>query len=405
MQVEVKVNEGAATLSAAIRQIRLPMIGWIVLTTVGTLMLQWLYAFELVNTLLFGGLIVLHTSLVWYFEELTQKRPLLYFIVQALIIHGSAFLVPKGCPVLLIGLNPVLFGQTIVRSLHMKRVIISGLIYYSLYGITLSYVFGNHLLELLFPMFILMTVVVGAITTLFLRLAHAHVKTQHFLAELQTAHQRVEELTIANERQRMARDLHDTLAQGLAGLVMQLDAAQAHLSMNRYTRVQEIVESSMERARKTLSEARLVIDDLRTISVKNYDFVQAVEEEVERYKQDTGVKVHLDINEKLSLSKLVTEHCFQIVKESLANTCKHAEAEHIWIWMDRVGPIIRMEIFDDGKGFATDEIGKKPGHYGLVGMQERVRIIGGILQISSGGDGTVIRLDIPLGKETDSDNK
>jgi len=90
------------------------------------------------------------------------------------------------------------------------------------------------------------------------------------LAELESANRqlteyaaRVEDLTIAAERQRMARELHDTLSQGLAGLILQLEAADAHLAADRPERARGILEQSMEKARGTLKEARQVIDDLR----------------------------------------------------------------------------------------------------------------------------------------------
>jgi NarL family two-component system sensor histidine kinase YdfH len=402
MHEQLTINRGAATLSEAKQQIRWPLVFWILLTAAGTVVMQWIYVFEPIPMVFFGGLILLHTSLLWHFEALTKQRSWLYFAVQSLIIHGAAFLVPIGCPVLLIGLNPVLFAQTMVLSSSMRRMVTGGLMYYSLYGITLSYIYGNNHLELLFPMYILMTVVIGFLTNLFLRLVRVQHRTQTFLMELKAAHEKVEELTVANERQRMARDLHDTLAQGLAGLIMKLDAVNAHLSMKRYNRAQDIVGLSMEQAKRTLAEARQVIDDLRAVSNGNYDFGQAVREEIKRYEQTTFIRVHLDLNEKIRLSKLLTEHCFQIVKECLSNVAKHAEADHVWVWMDEMDSNVRLEVFDDGKGFDPGEIGKQAGHYGLIGIEERVRIIGGTLKISSGGDGTVVRIDIPLEKgETD----
>src|SRR5690606_37880015 len=90
------------------------------------------------------------------------------------------------------------------------------------------------------------------------------------LAELETAHRQlaayaaqVESLTLSNERQRMARELHDTLSQGVAALVLQLEAANAHLQNGRHDRAAGIIDLSLRRARNTLAESRAAIDDLR----------------------------------------------------------------------------------------------------------------------------------------------
>ena len=102
------------------------------------------------------------------------------------------------------------------------------------------------------------------------RQADARVKAQELLAELEAANRRltesadqIEDLTLANERQRMARELHDTLAQGLAGLILQLEAADSHLASGHPDRAQAIVQQAMTRARETLAESRRAIDGLR----------------------------------------------------------------------------------------------------------------------------------------------
>lgn len=95
-----------------------------------------------------------------------------------------------------------------------------------------------------------------AFAIMFFRQVHERQRIQSFLQDLQEAHKKVEELTLANERQRMARDLHDTLAQGVAGLIMRLEAADAHLSRGNTERTGEIIKQSMQQARRTLADAR-----------------------------------------------------------------------------------------------------------------------------------------------------
>ena len=105
-------------------------------------------------------------------------------------------------------------------------------------------------------------------------------------AKLAAYNAKIESLTLQNERQRMARELHDTLAQGVAGLVLQLEAVKAHLTSNRTERAVAIVEKSITRARSTLAESRAAIDNLRAVPANVTDVVR---EKLEIFKQSTGV--------------------------------------------------------------------------------------------------------------------
>ncbi|UPK47383.1 hypothetical protein KET34_18125 [Paenibacillus pabuli] len=96
--------------------------------------------------------------------------------------------------------------------------------------------------------------VVISYVSLFYRQVNARVRTQNFLRELELAHQKVEELTLTGERQRMARDLHDTLAQGLAGIIMQLEAASIHQEKGNQLKVQEIIRNARVQARQSLAD-------------------------------------------------------------------------------------------------------------------------------------------------------
>lgn len=342
-------NQGPAKLSSVVRLSRVPVAGWVVLSCSGTIILQSLHGVQLVPALFFSGLMLLHASLLWHSEQLTAKQPWLYFLIQACLINGAAFLMPDGAPVNLVGLNPVMIGLCLIVYQRKRPVLLFFAVYYFSFCYSAAYVGGGHLVALLFPLFLLMTIVVTVVTRLIMRQFREQLRIQTFLAELEIAHLRVEELTIANERQRMARDLHDTLAQGLAGLIMQLEAVDAHLGANNAKRAREIVHQSMQRARRTLAEARQVIDDLRAISAPNADFDQAVTEEAKRFCDETGIRVHLELNAGASLSKLLTEHFLHIVRECLANIARHAGADEAWIQMSRNDAAIRMRFAITGK--------------------------------------------------------
>jgi NarL family two-component system sensor histidine kinase YdfH len=217
------------------------------------------------------------------------------------------------------------------------------------------------------------------------RQVYAKRELEASLRELEMVHEEVEQLTIANERQRMARDLHDTLAQGLAGLIMQLEAINAHLNSGNIKRGQEVVHQAMGRVREALADARSAIDDLRSHGSEKRNLTESICE--------------LQIPSILSLPTLLTEHCHHIVSESLINIARHARAECVSVKVEKgADNILYLEIRDDGIGFMQEEINNKTGHYGLLGMRERVRILKGELIIQSQPQkGTVIKIEIPIG--------
>lgn len=206
-------------------------------------------------------------------------------------------------------------------------------------------------------------------------------------AKLAAYNAKIESLTLQNERQRMARELHDTLAQGVAGLVLQLEAIKAHLGANRTERASAIVERSITRARSTLAESRAAIDNLRAVPVNIAD---AVREQVEHFKQSTGVVCDLDISvTENQLDPEVIDHAMNILSESLTNISRHAQATQVKVKFFIQNQTLELEVRDNGKGFDVKQEAK--GHYGLVGMHERARLTGGQLAIESDANGTCVQ--------------
>lgn len=206
-------------------------------------------------------------------------------------------------------------------------------------------------------------------------------------AKLAASTARIESLTLQNERQRMARELHDTLAQGVAGLVLQLEAVKAHLDAQRTTRAANIVEQALARARNTLAESRAAIDDLRAAPA-NLD--ESVRDRTDRFTQATGVpcQVEISIHDNL-LPDEITNHAFHILGEALTNVARHAQATQVSVkWLVQ-NHALELEVRDNGKGF--DMAQNTSGHYGLIGMHERARLSGGELTVESNANGTCVR--------------
>ncbi|MFZ5881368.1 MAG: sensor histidine kinase [Chloroflexota bacterium] len=206
-------------------------------------------------------------------------------------------------------------------------------------------------------------------------------------AKLAAYNARIESLTLQTERQRMARELHDTLAQGVAGLVLQLEAVKAHLAANRTDRAAAIVEQSIARARSTLAESRAAIDDLRAVSANVTD---AVREKVETFKQSTGLACGLELLVTDNhLPPAVIDHAMNILGESLTNISRHAQASNVRVSFVIQNKTLELEVRDNGKGFDVKQETK--GHYGLVGMRERARLAGGMLSVESDANGTCVQ--------------
>jgi NarL family two-component system sensor histidine kinase YdfH len=239
-------------------------------------------------------------------------------------------------------------------------------------------------------------------TTMYVRQAEARGRAQALAHELEIANRqlsdyaaRVEDLTIAAERQRMARELHDTLSQGLAGLILQMEAVDAHLEGARTNRARTILQQAMEKARTTLKDARRVIDDLRRSG--QLGLGEAIQQEVEHFNTSTGIPCEADVSLPGSLPETMNEVVIRVVAEGLTNIARHARAKSARLRVAEmdVDEEMQIEISDDGIGFDPKVV--EAGHYGLLGMRERIRLAGGTLEIrSEPGIGTQLMIRLPL---------
>ncbi len=249
-------------------------------------------------------------------------------------------------------------------------------------------------------------VVIMVISLLYRRQVTAREEAQELVTELAAANrqisayaQEVEQLTLAQERQRMARELHDTLAQGVAGMIMQLEAANAHLTAGRPDRAQAIVQESMDRARTTLAEARAAIDDLRSRETPR-PFGQQLATLCRDWQAETGIACDCRIEAETAVASLTTgqqEHIERIVSEALTNVARHAQATAVTLHLYQMDNRLHLTISDNGHGFDPDAVPDQ-GHYGLRGLRERVRLLDGTVTIEAApGRGTTIQVSLPLG--------
>jgi NarL family two-component system sensor histidine kinase YdfH len=212
---------------------------------------------------------------------------------------------------------------------------------------------------------------------------------------------RVEVLTKLTERQRLARELHDTLSQGVVGLTLQLETVNGLLTRERTGQAQAIVQQALPRARAVLAEARGAIDDLRAEASAALDLPEAVQEEVCHFTTATGIPCQVDLSALPLLAHPLHEHLLRMITEGLTNVARHAQAHHVWVRLAQEQSTSCLEIRDDGIGFDPPAVSSQPGHYGLLGMRERAGVRGGSVDFVSTPDkGTTLRAVFPLPCET-----
>lgn len=327
-----------------------------------------------------------------------KNRIIIYMLVQGAI---TILLVSLTRNIgLTLGLTMALFGEAIgIYGLSAKGLLSSA--YYLTISLG-SYFWTAGVTDITW--WIISTVpimtFVAMYVELYTRQSKANEKAQELLSELETTNKQltdyaaeVEDLTIASERQRMARELHDTLSQGLAGLILQLEAVDANLVSGKTDRSRQIVQQAMESARLTLSEARLAIDDLRQGQLTGC--IDDLEKKVSQFTNATGIPCNFRCNLSECLTSAVSDAVVGVVTESLMNISRHAKAKRVSVVVDVKDETLILEIQDDGIGFNLSAV-PGSGHYGLIGMQERVNLVNGSMEvISQPGMGATIKVRIP----------
>lgn len=199
---------------------------------------------------------------------------------------------------------------------------------------------------------------------------------------------------VVEERQRLARELHDAVSQQLFAISMTATAVGRTLDQD-FERAKRQVQLIEEMAAAAQSEMRALLLHLRPVHLEGKRLVEAIPELVDEMRAKIAMDISLDMEEDLLLNKGMENHLFRIVQEALSNTLRHAKATKMDIVLQRRGDSVRLGIRDNGIGF--DPLLKKHASYGMVSMEERVNEIGGSLNIASApGKGTRIEIRVPI---------
>ncbi|MCC3377032.1 sensor histidine kinase [Cohnella sp. REN36] len=199
---------------------------------------------------------------------------------------------------------------------------------------------------------------------------------------------------VVEERQRLARELHDAVSQQLFAISMTATAVGRTLDQD-FERARRQIELIEEMSSVAQSEMRALLLHLRPVHLEGKRLSQAIPELVKEMQAKVDVDIALDMDDDLPLNKGVENHLFRMVQEALSNTLRHARATKMDIALHRRGETVRLAIRDNGVGF--DVQAKKQASYGLVSMEERVTELGGSLNVASApGKGTRIEIRVPI---------
>src|SRR5205807_6700013 len=203
-------------------------------------------------------------------------------------------------------------------------------------------------------------------------------------------------LARAEERTRLAREIHDTLAQGLTAIALNIEGAMHRLDSDP-DQARERLARALAMARENLEDARRSVLDLRSAArLEGKPLTEALTGLARSFTSDTGVPVSVQAPGAIKGVSLRTEsELFRIAQEALTNVRRHAHARKVEVGLRRRGTQLTLSIKDDGQGFSVRK--PHPDSHGLLGMRERAKLLGGRVEVSSApGTGTRVVARVPV---------
>jgi signal transduction histidine kinase len=205
--------------------------------------------------------------------------------------------------------------------------------------------------------------------------------------------ERARDAAVLEERQRLARDLHDSVTQALYSLKLYAEAAGRQLDAGDLATAREHLREVRSSAGEALAEMRLLLHELRPPLLREHGLGAALRVRLAAVEGRSGLAIEARIDEGLRLPATVEQDLYRIAQEALNNVLKHARASRVTLAFEAADGCARLEVADDGAGFDPDQPG---GGLGLAGMQERAVHLGGALHVESApGTGTRIVVEVP----------
>ncbi len=203
-----------------------------------------------------------------------------------------------------------------------------------------------------------------------------------------------EQLAVLEERQRVARELHDSITQALFTLTITLESAQA-FSIKDPPRVPMLLKRAHEIAKSALGDTRALISDLRPAPVEQQGLVAGLGERLVAISTRVHIPIELQSNGLTALATASEDGLYRIALEAVSNAVNHAHPTRVLVELSRSVNAAVLTVSDNGCGF--DPTAEPAGHFGLATMRERARALGGEVMIESSlGKGTIVRAEIPI---------
>lgn len=213
-------------------------------------------------------------------------------------------------------------------------------------------------------------------------------------------YQQANELAVMQERQRLARELHDSLTQSLYSLSLMAEAARRLVSAGNMDRGMGYLVRIGESAQQVLKEMRLLVYELRPLMLEKDGLANALKQRLETVEGRAGVETKLVVEGSGLLPERIETELYRIAQEALNNSLKHSNASAVAVYLDTRSDVIHLKVQDNGRGFSAEEIAEKGG-LGLVSIRERTQRLGGTAEIQSApGQGVAISVMIPLSGTT-----
>ena len=199
---------------------------------------------------------------------------------------------------------------------------------------------------------------------------------------------------VVEERQRLARELHDAVSQQLFAISMTATAVGRTLEKD-FDKAQRQISLIEEMSSVAQSEMRALLLHLRPVHLEGKRLADGLHELLQELRAKVPINIGFDMDDNIRLTRGIEDHLFRIVQEALSNTLRHSKATEMHIRLQQRPDFVRLSIRDNGIGFAMDA--KRMTSYGLVSMKERVNELGGSIDfITAPGKGTRIEIRVPL---------
>lgn len=349
----------------------------------------------LILTTLFGCLL----AMFWIFPCFIRQNLVTYFLIQS-VIAFSLLLIPDHKD-----FYAILFGILSIQAMQMYTYLVAlrwiGLFSLSV-GIGLVFGFGFIQAMPFILLYIGLYLTIAYLIMLKNRSESAREESEYLLKELQKTHfilqqqaGQIEELAIIKERDRLARDLHDSVTQSLYSLMLYAEAASRELTFGRNDVVNDHLKQLSQTAHQALQEMRLMIFDLRPPELEQNGLVIALRDRLESVELRSGVEIdfYSNFDERLPMS--LEAGMYSIAREALNNVLKHSRATYVQVSVCKINNNIVLEISDNGLGIIN--INGKLSSSGMRGMRERAKQLNAKISFDSmSKGGTVVKVEAPL---------